>query len=50
MRVAVRDIPTRATTGAYILHAGWDKWHGSEDQAHGVHGMAAGAFPLLRKI
>src|SRR5664280_2048278 len=50
MRLPVRDVPTRATTGAYILHAGWDKWHGSEELADGVHGMAAGAFPLLRKI
>lgn len=50
MRVPVRDVPSRATTGAYILHAGWDKWHGSEELADGVHGMAAGAFPLLRKI
>ena len=50
MQVPLRDIPTRLTTGAYILHAGWGKWHGSEEQAQGVHGMAAGAFPFLRKI
>jgi uncharacterized membrane protein YphA (DoxX/SURF4 family) len=50
LRLRARDIPTRLATGAYILHAGWDKWHGGEEQANGVHGMAAGAFPLLKGI
>jgi uncharacterized membrane protein YphA (DoxX/SURF4 family) len=50
MRVTARDIPTRLTTGAFILHAGWEKWHGGEEQAKGVHGMAAGAYPFVKKI
>jgi uncharacterized membrane protein YphA (DoxX/SURF4 family) len=50
VRLAVRDIPTRVSTGAYILHAGWDKWHGGEAQAAGIHGMAASAFPFLGKL
>src|SRR6478672_7202937 len=45
-----RDIPTRVATGAYILHTGWEKWHGGEEQAKGVHGMAVGAYPFLGKI
>lgn len=45
-----RDIPTRLATGAYILHTGWEKWHGGEEQAEAVHGMAAGAFGFLRTI
>jgi uncharacterized membrane protein YphA (DoxX/SURF4 family) len=45
-----RDIPTRVATGAYILHSGWDKWHGTEEQARGVHGAAAGAFPFLGRV
>jgi uncharacterized membrane protein YphA (DoxX/SURF4 family) len=45
----LRDIPTRLATGAYILHAGWEKWT-DETRAAGVHGMAAGAFPFLRSI
>jgi uncharacterized membrane protein YphA (DoxX/SURF4 family) len=45
-----RNIPTRAATGAYILHSGWDKWHGTEEQAQGLHGMAAGAYPFLRRM
>lgn len=46
----VRDIPARLATGAYILHTGLSKWHGSEEQAKGVHSMAAGAYPFLRDI
>jgi uncharacterized membrane protein YphA (DoxX/SURF4 family) len=50
LRLPLRDVPTRIATGAYIAHAGWDKWHGSEQLATGVHGMASGAFPFLRGI
>jgi hypothetical protein len=46
----IRDIPARTATGGYILHAGLGKWNGSEEQAKGVHGMAAGAFPFLAKV
>jgi uncharacterized membrane protein YphA (DoxX/SURF4 family) len=50
MRFPSRQIPTRLSTGAYILHAGWDKWHGDEAQAATVHGMAAGAYPILADV
>jgi uncharacterized membrane protein YphA (DoxX/SURF4 family) len=50
MRLRARDLPTRLSTGVYVLHSGWEKWHGSEEQAQGVHGMAAGAFPFLKKV
>jgi uncharacterized membrane protein YkgB len=50
MFLNLRDIPTRAATGAYILHAGLAKWKGSEEQAKGVHGMASGAFPFLSAV
>jgi len=43
----LRTLPTRLATGAYILHTGWAKWHGNEEQAAGVHGMASGAFPFF---
>jgi uncharacterized membrane protein YphA (DoxX/SURF4 family) len=49
MRLSLRDVPTRLATGAYTLHAGWEKWTDGT-RADGVHGMAAGAYPLLRKI
>jgi hypothetical protein len=50
MTLHLRNIPTRVSTGAYILHSGLAKWKGSEEQAKGVHGMASGAFPFLAKV
>jgi len=50
MRLRVRDVPTRVASGAYILHSGWEKWHGSEEQARRLHDMASGAFPFLRGL
>lgn len=46
----LRRAPVRIVTGAYILNSGVGKLKGDEQQAIGVHGMAAGAFPLLKKI
>jgi hypothetical protein len=46
----VRDLPGRISTGAYILHSGLDKWHADTDFAAAVHGMAAGAFPVLKRM
>ncbi len=48
--VSIRDIPTRLATGAFILNSGWGKWSGGPEQAAGVHGMAAAAFPVLKDI
>jgi hypothetical protein len=45
-----RQLPQRLATGAYILHSGLDKWRGSPQQAEGVHGAAAGAYPFLANI
>ncbi len=50
MRIHLRDLPTRLATGAYILHSGLEKWHGTEEQARGVHGAAAGAFPFFARV
>jgi hypothetical protein len=49
-RFGPRDLPGRVATGAFILHAGIDKWNGPAAQAEGVHAMAAGAFPFLKSI
>jgi hypothetical protein len=45
-----RDLPGRIATGAYILHSGLDKWRADETRATALHGMAAGAFPVLNRI
>lgn len=49
-RSILKRLPERLATGAYILHSGVDKWHGSPEQASGVHGMAASAYPFLKNI
>ncbi len=46
----LRRAPERLATGAFILHAGWGKWHGTEQQATALHGTAANAFPALKAI
>ncbi len=50
LHLHTRRVPERLVTGAFILHAGWGKWHGTEQQATALHGMAAGAFPPLSVI
>jgi uncharacterized membrane protein YphA (DoxX/SURF4 family) len=46
----LRNLPVRLATGAYILHTGWEKWHGSGERAVGIHGMAANAFPVFEAM
>ena len=46
----LRDVPGRAAAGAFILHSGLKKWRSDEQTAAGVHGMAAGAFPVLQNV
>ena len=45
-----RNLPTRIASGAYILHAGLEKWHGDEERAKAIHGMAAGAYPVFKDM
>lgn len=48
--LTARDLPGRIASGAFILHAGLEKWNGPAEQAEAVHGMAAGAYPFLQSI
>ena len=48
--VKARDLPARIATGGYILHSGLDKWRTDETRATALHGIAAGAFPVLNRI
>jgi hypothetical protein len=45
-----RSLPGRIAAGAFILHAGLEKWSGDETRAAGVHGMAAGAYPVFNEV
>lgn len=46
----LREIPPRLVTGAYILHAGLEKWSADEERAKGIHAMAASAYPMLKDL
>jgi len=46
----LKRMPERLATGAYLLHTGLEKWSGGPEQAAGIHGMAAGAYPFLAGI
>jgi hypothetical protein len=50
LAVKARDLPGRVATGAYILHAGLEKWNGDEKRAEALLGMAAGAFPIVKTV
>lgn len=46
----VRELPGRWIVGAYVLHTGMEKWRAGESTAEAVHGMAAGAYPVLKSL
>jgi uncharacterized membrane protein YphA (DoxX/SURF4 family) len=48
--IRAREIPGRLATGAYILHAGLEKWKGDEARAEALHKAASNAFPFLKDV
>lgn len=46
----LRRAPVRIAAGAFVLNSGIGKISGGTDQAAGVHGMAVGAYPFLKKV
>jgi uncharacterized membrane protein YphA (DoxX/SURF4 family) len=46
----VRHIPGRLATGSFILNSGLTKLSADDQVAAGVHGMAAGSYPTLKRI
>jgi hypothetical protein len=50
MNLRPRHVPSRLSTGAFVLHSGMDKLNGGPELAMGLHGMASGAFPSLANI
>ena len=46
----LRRAPVRLATGAYTLNSGLNKLRADEKTAAGVHGMAANAFPVLKRV
>jgi hypothetical protein len=50
MSIRLSHLPLRLAAGSFILNAGVGKWSGDETTATGVHGMAAGTYPFLKKV
>ena len=50
MRLSLRDIPQRVSTGAFILHSGLEKRRADEERAAAIHAMAVNAFPFLADV
>jgi hypothetical protein len=48
--VKARHLPSRIVTGAFILDQGIGKLSADEETAANLHGMAAGAYPLVKKL
>ena len=46
----LRRAPLRIATGAFILNAGISKFRADEGTAQALHGMAVGAYPVLKRI
>lgn len=45
-----RNLPLRLATGAFILNSGLGKRDVPPERAVGLHGMAAGAYPMLSGV
>ena len=45
LRLSARHLPTRLATGAYVLHAGMEKWHGNPDQEDVPSSVKLGGGP-----
>lgn len=49
-RPSFEHLAGRIVTGAFILHSGLTKWNGAPETAEGTHGMAATAYPVLKRL
>jgi hypothetical protein len=50
MTRTLRQLPMRLTAGAYILNSGIEKWNADEQTAGQLHGFAATAYPLVKRM
>lgn len=50
MPLKFSNIPLRAATGAFILNSGLSKLGAGREQAQGLHGFAATAFPQVKDM
>lgn len=45
-----RHLPGRLAAGAFTLHTGLEKLRADPERAAGIHGMAAGTYPVLKAV
>jgi len=50
MSFRLSHAPLRLTAGAFILNSGLTKWSADEETAKGLHGFAAGTYPVVNKV
>lgn len=48
--VRFRNLAPRMAAGTFVFHSGWSKRNVPEEEAVGLHEMASGAFPFLRRL
>jgi uncharacterized membrane protein YphA (DoxX/SURF4 family) len=50
MSFRLSHAPLRLAAGSFILNSGLSKWSGDEETAQGLHGFAATAYPVVKKV
>jgi hypothetical protein len=45
-----QHLPARIAVGAYIINSGVGKLRATDEMAAGLHGLATGTYPFLRKL
>lgn len=50
MSIRLSHVPLRLAAGSFILNSGLSKWSGDEATAAGIHGFAAGTYPVVKKL
>lgn len=48
--VKLSHLPPRLATGAFMVNSGWSKLGADRETAVGLHAMAAGTYPSVRKL
>lgn len=48
--VKLSHLPPRLATGAFMVNSGWSKLGADRETAEGLHAMAVGTYPSLRKL
>lgn len=50
MSFRLSHVPIRATAGAFILNSGLTKLSADDETAAGLHGFAAGTYPVVKNV